>query len=47
MKTDSIYFQVHHPWRLKQYPFLNIGKDHNYLDDPHTPPTIQQVTRTV
>ncbi len=33
MKTISLYFQVHQPWRLKTYRFFNIGFDHNYLDD--------------
>ncbi len=33
MKTICLYFQVHQPWRLKNYRFFNIGTDHNYLDD--------------
>ncbi|MFR9651105.1 MAG: glycoside hydrolase family 57 protein [Rikenellaceae bacterium] len=33
MKTITLYFQVHQPWRLKNYRFFNIGTDHNYLDD--------------
>lgn len=34
MKTICLYFNVHQPLRLKKYRFFNMGKDHNYLDDP-------------
>lgn len=27
------YFQVHQPWRLRHYRFLEVGKNHNYFDD--------------
>ena len=27
------YFQVHQPFRLKQYSFFSIGNDHEYDDD--------------
>jgi alpha-amylase len=27
------YFQVHQPWRLKQYNVFDIGHDHDYFDD--------------
>ncbi len=34
MKTICLYFSVHQPLRLKKYRFFNMGKDHNYLDEP-------------
>jgi len=33
MKTLSLYFQVHQPFRFKRYRFFNIGNDHYYYDD--------------
>jgi alpha-amylase len=33
MKTICLYFQVHQPYRLKNYRFFNIGHDHHYYDD--------------
>ncbi len=33
MPAVCFYFQVHQPYRLKQYSFFNIGNDHNYLDE--------------
>lgn len=27
------YFQVHQPWRLRQYRYLEVGKNHSYFDD--------------
>jgi alpha-amylase len=33
MPAICIYFQVHQPYRLKQYSFFNIGNDHNYEDE--------------
>ena len=33
MKTICFYFQVHQPFRLKNYRFFNIGQDHYYYDD--------------
>jgi len=26
------YFQVHQPWRLKNYRYLDVGKNHSYFD---------------
>ena len=45
MKTVSLYFQVHQPWRLKIYRFFNIGKDHNYLDDFTNRAIMQKIAR--
>ncbi len=33
MKTICLYFQIHQPFRLKNYRFFNIGYDHYYYDD--------------
>ena len=33
MKSICFYFQVHQPFRLKQYRFFDIGRNHNYFDD--------------
>jgi alpha-amylase len=33
MKNICFYFQVHQPFRLKNYRFFNIGEDHYYYDD--------------
>lgn len=33
MKTISLYFQVHQPFRLRPYRFFEIGNDHYYYDD--------------
>lgn len=32
-KTICLYFQVHQPYRLRQYRFFDIGKNHSYFDD--------------
>lgn len=41
MKTITLYFQVHQPFRLKRYRFFDIGKDNYYYDD-YTNETILQ-----
>lgn len=33
MRAICFYFQVHQPYRLRQYRFFDIGKNHNYFDD--------------
>ncbi|RUA27985.1 MAG: alpha-amylase [Bacteroidetes bacterium] len=33
MRSICFYFQVHQPYRLKQYRFFDIGKDHEYYDE--------------
>lgn len=33
MKYICLYFQVHQPFRLRNYPFFDIGNDHYYYDD--------------
>lgn len=32
-KSVCIYFQIHHPERLRKYHFFDIGKKHNYFDN--------------
>src|SRR4051812_24165101 len=27
------YFQVHQPWRLRSYRYLEVGKNHSYFDE--------------
>jgi alpha-amylase len=33
MASICLYFQVHQPYRLKQYSFFNIGTEHYYFND--------------
>jgi alpha-amylase len=33
MRSICFYFQVHQPYRLKNYKFFQIGSDHEYYDD--------------
>ena len=33
MRSICFYFQVHQPYRLKNYRFFDIGKDHYYFDE--------------
>jgi len=33
MKTICLYFQVHQPFRFRNYRFFEIGKEHYYYDD--------------
>jgi alpha-amylase len=33
MRSICFYFQVHQPFRLRQYRFFDIGVDSNYFDD--------------
>lgn len=28
-----LYFQVHQPWRLRHYRYLDVGKSHSYFDE--------------
>ena len=32
-KSICIYFQIHHPERLRKYQFFDIGRKHNYFDN--------------
>lgn len=33
MTSVCFYFQVHQPFRIRNYSFFDIGKDHNYEDE--------------
>ncbi len=33
MKSVCLYFQIHHPLKLKKYRFFNMGNDSFYLDE--------------
>ena len=33
MRSICFYFQVHQPYRLKNYRFFNMGNDHHYYDE--------------
>jgi alpha-amylase len=33
MRTICLYFQVHQPYRLRQYRFFDIGENHDYFDE--------------
>ena len=33
MPNICFYFQVHQPYRVKNYKVFDIGKDHNYFND--------------
>lgn len=46
MKTICLYFQIHQPFRLKQYRFFNIGGDHYYYDDFANEDIIQRIAET-
>ncbi|MDC1107067.1 glycoside hydrolase family 57 protein [Prolixibacteraceae bacterium] len=47
MKNISIYFQIHHPFYLRKYRFLDIGNDHYYFDDYHNESEIQNIASSV
>ena len=46
MKTICLYFQIHQPFRLKQYRFFNIGRDHYYYDDFANEDILQRIAET-
>ncbi len=43
MKTVCFYFQVHQPFRMRNYHILDIGKSHNYFDDKQNREIIRKV----
>lgn len=45
MKSLCFYFQVHQPYRLKNYRFFEIGKDHHYFDDYQNRYIMQRVAQ--
>ncbi|PLW92652.1 MAG: alpha-amylase [Marinilabiliales bacterium] len=45
MKSICFYFQVHQPYRLRNYRFFEIGKDHYYFDDYQNRYIMQRVAQ--
>ena len=43
MKAICFYFQIHQPFRLKNYRFFDIGNDHYYYDDYENDRTISDI----
>jgi alpha-amylase len=44
MATDiCFYFQVHQPWRLRHYRFLDVGRNHHYFDDDKNSAILRKV----
>ena len=37
------YFQVHQPWRLRHYRFLEVGKNHQYFDQDKNASILRKV----
>src|SRR5690242_14934981 len=37
------YFQVHQPWRLRHYRFLEVGKNHSYFDEEKNASILKKV----
>jgi alpha-amylase len=37
------YFQVHQPWRLRHYRYLEVGKNHRYFDDEKNSTILRKV----
>lgn len=45
MKSICFYFQIHQPFRLKNYRFFDIGNDHYYYDDFANDDIITRIAR--
>lgn len=45
MKYLCLYFQVHQPFRLRNYSFFDIGNDHYYYDDYLNESVLQKVAQ--
>lgn len=44
MGTDLCwYFQVHQPWRLRHYRYLEVGRNHSYFDDEKNAAILRKV----
>jgi len=43
MKTVCFYFQVHQPYRMRNYHILEVGRNHNYFDDVQNAAIIKKV----
>ena len=45
MKSICLYFQIHQPFRLKNYRFFEVGADHYYFDDYSNKRILRKVAR--
>ena len=45
MKYICFYFQIHQPFRFRNYSFLDIGKDHYYYNDYLNESVLQKVVQ--
>ena len=45
MKNICFYFQVHQPYRLRDYKIFDIGKNHDYFDEALNKKIMQKVAR--
>jgi alpha-amylase len=45
MKYICFYFQIHQPFRFRNYSFFDIGKDHYYYDDYLNESILQKVAQ--
>lgn len=45
MRSICFYFQVHQPFRLKNYRFFQIGNDHSYFDEYQNEFIMQRVAQ--
>src|ERR1035437_5910906 len=43
MSSVCFYFQVHQPFRIKNYPYFKVGKDHSYFDEKANREIMQKV----
>ncbi len=46
MKNICLYFELHHPVKLRRYRFFDIGNDHYYYDDYANESTINKLAHT-
>lgn len=45
MPSVSFYFEVHQPYRVRNYDVFQIGRDHNYFDEKLNREIMQKVAR--
>ncbi len=45
MKQVVFYFQVHQPYRLREYSYFDIGHDHRYFDDELNEEVVKRVAQ--
>ena len=47
MPSICFYFQVHQPYRLKEYTFFDIGNLHHYFDDEKNKQVLNKVSEPI